>query len=94
MPAGLVRLDDLTHQRIHPLGHLLGVQPLADLVEFGQRLAAQISRRPHQQPLELHAPQLVAQRGLDDAQHLADPGLPAADPVAGRTVRNLSDGVR
>ena len=81
--ASLVGSDDLAHQRIHPGRHLFGVQPLADLVEVDQRLAAQVARSPDQQPLELHAAELVAQRGLDHAHDLADPGLPPADSVTG-----------
>ena len=62
---------------------MVGEQPLTDEVHFAQRLAAKIDRSAFEQALEIHAAQPVADGRLDDAEHLADPGLTAPHPVTG-----------
>ena len=58
-----------------------GEQELAQLFEFGQRLAAQISTRPLQQVRELHPPEPVPQCGLHGPGQFTEAGLPMADSM-------------
>ena len=47
-----------------------------------QRLTLEIARCPHDEPLELHTAQPVADRRLEDTEDLADPRLPTPDAIA------------
>ena len=87
-PRCLMCLHDLAHAGKDPRGNALDEQSLAEHVEFGQRLTAQITRRPCQQVLESHPAEPVPHRRLDDPQHLADPRLPAPDAVACMSCRS------
>ena len=82
MPALLVGEHDLAHIREHPRFDVTEEQPLADLVKLGQLLTFEIARGPHDEPLELHPPEAVADRRLEHAEDLTDPGLSAPDPIA------------
>ncbi len=79
--ALLMCFDDVAHVRIHPHGNTFDEQPLTHLVEVTQRFAPQITRGPDDEVLELEAPETVAERGVEGAEHLADPGLPAPDSL-------------
>ena len=57
-------------------------KPLAEFVEFMQRFAFQIARGPQDEPLEPHAAQPVADRGLQHSQDLSDTRLPTPDPIS------------
>ena len=59
-----------------------GEQGLAQLLEFGQRFAAQIPTRPLQQVRELHPPEPVPKCGLDGAGQFTEAGLPMPDSMA------------
>ena len=83
MAALLVRLHDLAHVRVHAGCDVLHEKPLAEFVEFAQRLTLQIARGPHDEPLELHAAEPVPDRGFQHPEDLADPRLPTPDPIAG-----------
>src|SRR4029079_4116363 len=79
--ACLVGLHDLAHRREDARGNALDEQSLTEFVKIGEGLAAQIARRPCQHVPESHPAEPVPHRRLDDPQHLADPRLPASDPV-------------
>ena len=70
------------HVRVQPRGDTFDEQPLAQLVEVGERFAAQIARGPLDEVLKLQATESVPQRGFEHPEQLTDPGLPAPDPVA------------
>jgi hypothetical protein len=82
MPALLMRPHDFMHVEVQARGDAFDEQSLAQLVEVGERFAAQITRSPHDQMLKLQAAESIPQRGLEYPQQLADPGLPTTDPIA------------
>jgi hypothetical protein len=57
-------------------------QPLAELVEVDQRFAPQITRGPDDEVLEFKAAEPIPQRGVEHAEKLAHPDLPAPDSIA------------
>src|ERR1700759_1613388 len=82
MPALLMRPHDFMHVEVQARGDTFDEQSLAQLVEVGERFAAQITCSPHDQVLKLQAAESIPQRGFEYPQQLADPGLPTTDPIA------------
>ena len=83
MAPVLVRLHDLAHVRVDPGCDVSHEKPLAEFVEFAQRLTLQVARGPHDESLELHTAQSVPDRGFQHPKDLADPCLPTPNPIAG-----------
>jgi RIO-like serine/threonine protein kinase len=77
-----MRLNDFVHMRIKARRNTLHEQPLAKLVEFGERLTTQITRSPDDQMFKLQAAESIAQRSFEYTQQLANSGLSTPDPIA------------
>ena len=76
-----VGTNQLAHLRIDPRHNVLNEQPLAELVDVVERASAHHRCAAVDELLEIRAAELVVQRGLHDAEELANTNLAAAHPV-------------
>jgi hypothetical protein len=75
------------HTRIEAGRNAIHKQTLTELVKRCERFTTQIARAANDELLEFHAAEPIPHHGLDDSQDLADPGLPAPNPVTGMSRR-------
>ena len=81
MPTLLMRVHDRPHARKNARRDAVDEQSLTDLFQLREGFAAQVAGTPHHQPFELHPAEPITHHGFGDAEDLADPGLPASDPI-------------